>query len=196
MNESDRHIEKELFRLIASGDAHAFRAVYDQYQRKVYFIAWRLLHSEADAEDVVQEVFSRIWRGRNSIERIENFNAYLNTLVRNHIFNRLRKKAHENAFLVKSTRDIESQNDNINAGLEFKDLETQLHQAMKSLPPQQRKVFQLGRLDGWKHEEIALEMGISRETVKKHMMAAVRTIRSLLNSKGKMALLLIFILEK
>lgn len=173
----------ELLNNVAKGDQAAFRQLFDCYRGKVYVIAFRILQSESEAEDVLQDVFTKLWLNREKLTGILHFNAYLNTLIRNHIFNGLRKKAYEEDFLWASLQ--ESRNEEGYQVIELNELKELLHKAMNTLPPQQKKVFQLGRLEGLKHEEIAAELGISKETVKKHMAAALRYIKYFLNGWGK-----------
>ncbi|SRR5579862_2160130 len=171
--------EPLLLQQLANSDTEAFRMIFDHYRRKVWFIAWKLLHSVTEAEDVVQDVFAKIWTSRQNLAAIENFNAYINTLVRNHIYNMLRKKASEDVYIRENL-----QNNSESPVTDFNELQSFLDQAIANLPTQQKKVFQLGKIAGWKHEQIARELGISRETVKKHMMAATKSVREFLHAKG------------
>jgi RNA polymerase sigma-70 factor (family 1) len=187
---SPLHNEKELLMEIASGDERAFRSLFDHYRRKVYFVAWRLLQAEGEAEDVLQEVFTKVWVNREKLAEVDSFKAYLNTLLRNHIYNCLRKKANEENFLLETLKDGRAPGDAAHHRAELNELHLLLQQAVNTLPPQQKKVFQLGRLEGRKHEEIAEELGISRETVKKHMMAALQAVKDFLRRRGKVLLVL------
>lgn len=173
--------EGNALRLIASGDEAAFGRLYQQYRGKVYYISWKLLKSETAAEDVLQEVFAKIWNRRENLPLVENFNAYLNRVTRNHIFNVLRKKAHEALFLKEMARSAgDSALQDFNT-LVLHELERSLKEAVALLPPQQKKVFQLSRMYGLKHEEIAASMKISLGTVKKHMMMSLRSVKEYLS---------------
>jgi len=172
--------EGNALRLIAEGDEAAFGRLYQQYREKVYYISWKLLKSETAAEDALQEVFAKIWNRRENLPLVENFNAYLNRVTRNHIFNMLRKKANEELFLKEMARSAgHSRQQDFNT-LVLHELERNIKEAVEQLPPQQKKVFQLSRIYGLKQEEIAASMKISLGTVKKHMMMSLRSVKAYL----------------
>jgi len=171
--------EKELLTRVARGDETAFHTLFSQYSHKVYHSALRLLQSASHAEDVLQEVFMKIWLGREKLPGINCFSAYLNTITRNHIYNALRKLAGEELLLEKlfSPPPAANRPDTAIENMSLKELQDALQKVMATLTPQQKKVFELSRMEGLKHEEIALRLNISRETVKKHVSEALRIIR-------------------
>jgi len=175
--------EKELLSKVAKGDIAAFTCLYERYRRKVYFIAWKLLKNEAECEDVIQEVFTRIWVNRGMLGTIENFNSWMNTLIRNHLYNCLRKKANQDSFISGLTKHDINNGDTESDQIELRELQAQIKQAMNSLTTQQKKVFQLSRIEGFKHSEIAGILGISIETVKKHVIQAIGKIKICLAKK-------------
>lgn len=185
------HIEKALLVRVAAGDTPAFRELYEQYRKKVYFLAWHLLKTESESEDVCQEIFTKLWVNRQKLTEIEDFNAYLNTLIRNHIYNCLRRKASEESFVMEAL-DAERLPGTVMDPAELRELQLTLKEAIWNLPPQQKRVFELSRMEGYRHDEIALELHISRETVKKHVMAAIRNIRAFLRREGIETIYLIF----
>lgn len=167
-------------RLVAEGDQAAFGRLYHQYREKVFYISWKLLKCEMAAEDSLQEVFAKIWNRRENLPLVENFNAYLNRVTRNHIFNVLRKKANEELFLKEAARWARDSHHQVFNTLVLHELERNLKEAVAQLPPQQKKVFQLSRMHGLKQEEIAESMKISLGTVKKHMMMSLRSVKAYL----------------
>jgi len=190
--------EQILLGQVANGDERAFRVLYDRYRGQVFYIGIKLLKSPTEAEDVLQEVFSRVWINRKTLTEINNFSKYLNTITINHLYNLLRRKAHKEAFLHHEFFTTGPGQEAAFDTVDLRELEGLINKALVQLPPQQRKVFELGRLQGLKHEEIARQLNISRETVKKHMMEALRNIRSYLADKGEIvvtAWVLLFILQ-
>jgi RNA polymerase sigma-70 factor (ECF subfamily) len=135
------------------------------------------------AEDAVQEIFIKIWVNKEKLSEIENFRAYLHILVRNHALNSLRKLANEEQFIRKlmaseNHSDIETSDQAI-----YNELKKHLNEAVVTLSPQQKKAYNLSRIEGLKYEEIAEQMEISRETVKKHISEALRIIRKHLSEE-------------
>lgn len=122
----------------------------------------------------------KIWVGREKLPEINCFSAYLNTITRNHIYNALRKLAGEELLLEKllSPQSAAYRPDAAIENMSLRELQDALQKVMATLTPQQKKVFELSRMEGLKHEEIALRLNISRETVKKHVSEALRIIRA------------------
>ena len=184
--------ERELLISIANDDELAFHSLYHHYRNKVVTIAYKVLQSEPEVLDALQEIFLKIWIIRAKLPAIDNFNAYLNTITRNHLSNRLRKRLYEEMALSAIVRD------EISAGQEddpilIRQLHDILHNAIRRLPLQQKKVFELSRLEGVKQNDIAAQLHISRETVKRHLSEAARNLRNMLGSDMTAVILLILI---
>jgi RNA polymerase sigma-70 factor (family 1) len=178
MNVVKLYDEKSLLARVAQGDANAFEILYNQYRHKIIYFAWKFLRSDSRAEDVLQEIFLKIWMNRDQLPEIKNFKAWLTAITRNHIFNALRRLAVEEAFIMElSTKDTLPGQTEILDNLSFNELQNALQKAASTLTPQQKRIFELSRTEGLKHEQIAEKLEISRDTVKKHMTDALRKIR-------------------
>lgn len=169
---------RQLLLLLAEGDEQAYKLLYDQYRNRIYSLAFQLIKSKPVAEDVLQEVFVSIWLNRQRLPELENFHAWLRTITRNNLYNRLRKLATEEAFIrsVINEKNPEGEEHTMDtvAGNELKKI---LNQAIAQLTPQQRKVYVLGKEEGLRYDQIATELKLSRDTVKYHMTEALRSIR-------------------
>lgn len=193
MLQSISNIDKALILQVSEGDEGAFRILFDQYRNKIFSIAWKITGVESAAEDVVQEVFIKLWMNKEKLAEIENFNAYLNTITRNHIFNNLRKVAYEQTFLEELIRLQSVNTIDVSDSVLYNELQNLVHRAIQQLTPQQKKVFQLSRTDGLKHAEIAARLNISRSTVKDHIVEALRSIRTFLNAHEDLTSLLVIL---
>lgn len=172
--------ERELLLLIADGDQEAFRSLFDAYRNKIYTIGLDLTGSPAAAEDVVQDVFLKIWVRRDTLREVTHFRAYLFTTTRNHILELLRRDKlrtikQQHAQLNKDDKDNYHQGEMYVLEKEYGVL---LQKAVERLPQQQERVFRLIREQGMKRAEAAREMGISEDTVKSHFSQAIRNIRA------------------
>ena len=187
-----------LLKQVATGNAAAFRQLYNQYRKQVFYFGLKFLKSQTEAEDVLQEVYSKIWMNRKSLVEINNFSKYLNTLTLNHIYNLLRRKAHKEAFLHDELFNTVHSQEEAFESVDLHELEGLISKAVFDLPPQQRKVFELSRLQGLKHDEIAQHLNISKETVKKHIMEALRNVKFYLADKGEIVVttwIILFMLQ-
>ncbi len=186
MNNNDLHNEQALLELIASGDTTAFETLYHHYKKKIYSTAYGVLQSSTHAQDALQEIFIKIWVNRGKLKNMNYFPAWLNTIIRNHLYYKLRQQAKREKpldYLINDDHD--SFTEKIYNEAEFKELVVLVEEAMSKLSPQQQRVFELSRLQGLKHREIATEMNLSQETVKKYIMEALRQVRDYLQQHGR-----------
>jgi RNA polymerase sigma-70 factor (ECF subfamily) len=172
------HTEKELLEKTANGDERAFRCLFDRYQPKVYSFAMYITRSTYLSEEIVQEVFMKIWITRKGLADIEHFGAYLKTIAKNIASNYLKRLAHEQLILQKMAEEAPPSEANLENEVIMNELQRILDEAIATLPPQQQKVYLLHRYDNLKQEEIARQMQISYYTVKEHMKKALKTIRT------------------
>lgn len=176
---SDKNLldQTALLAKIAGGDERAFREVFNHYQRYIFTFAQKITRSSSDAEEIVQDIFLKVWFSRDQLLTIDNFGAYLNRLVRNHAFNLLRheaivSKAKTQMELNSSDNDLGTQQ-----ALDYKETKELLDDVVSRLPEQQRKVYALCHLEGGKYNEVAAKLNISPDTVHYHMKLALATIR-------------------
>ncbi|RXK83611.1 RNA polymerase sigma factor [Filimonas effusa] len=171
--------DMELLSRMAEGDANAFQKLFYQHWEKIFSIAVMYTKSEVLAEELVQDIFLKIWLHREKIQDQSNFQGYLFITARNHIYNKLRIKSQETEYrqeLHAHFADSRAADDL----LILKQSQELIHQAVESLPPQQRKIFILSRYEGLTLEEIGAQMGISPLTARAHMRKALASLRSFL----------------
>jgi RNA polymerase sigma-70 factor (family 1) len=179
---SDTFDESKLLELLVQGDEGAFARIFGRYQRKVYGTALGFLKSAALAEEIVQDVFMKVWLKRTEFGGVRNLEAYLLSMTRHLVLDRLKKAAYENNHLKAFTASFPDFTDTTDHLLRNRQCEILLQEAIAALPPQQKQVYRLAKTAGFSQEEIAEQMGISRLTVKKHMAMALQSIRQHLGS--------------
>lgn len=175
--------ETVLMQQVAAGNETAFRQLFDQYRQKIYSLAMYLTRSEVLSEEIVQDVFMKVWSNRDQLHQIDYFNAWLRTIARNTISNYLRGLARER--LALSRLDVTKNDSTLSSENIFLDRQYQqlMQEAIRQLPAQQQKAFLLSRQAGLKNEEIARQMGISIHTTKEHLQRATRSIRQYLDAR-------------
>ncbi|MDP4150824.1 MAG: RNA polymerase sigma-70 factor [Bacteroidota bacterium] len=186
--------EKSLLISVAQGDEAAFEVLFNQYKNKILFFTRKFLRSESKAEDALQEIFLKVWTCRQQLPEIRNFKTWLNTITRNYLFNALRRLALEEAFIKELSTNPGDQRDII-GDLTANELQLALQSAVANLSPQQKRIFQLSRVEGLKHEQIAERLAISRETVKKHMTDALCRIRAQMKTHESLVHLSVLLLS-
>lgn len=185
--------ERELLELIANGNEKAFKCLFDNYHLKLGGYIFRLTNSYQLSQEIVQDSFLKIWNDRQSLSNVNNFNAYLFTVARNYTLNVLKQIARER--MRKKAWEQDQENELIVLAEElasYKEFAAAMLQAVDQLPPRQKSVFQLSRNKGMSHEQIATQLNVSLETVKKHMVLALKSIRNYINTYS-ISLLIIFL---
>lgn len=181
MHNFTEYDEKALLAKVAAGNEAAFRLLFDAYRNRLYFYIFRLTLSKEVAEDILQDTFLKIWLNRDNLNQVEHFNAYLFKVGQNAVLTGMRRKAVE-ASIINNKQEQNTQQLIPDQQLHFKQVKATLQEAIEALPPQQKKVFLLRREEGRRIDEIANLMNISGLTVKKHLTAAQKTIRQVLET--------------
>jgi RNA polymerase sigma-70 factor (family 1) len=173
--------KESLLHLLSQGSEYAFTQIFDHYRGAVYGTAFKFLKSQEAAEEIVQDIFLKLWMKRTGIPSIHNFNAFLFTMARNAILDKLRKTANE-----KIAQQVLSKQQSFTDNTDHRVLDNQyqkiLEQAIDNLSPQQREVFRLAKMEGCSYKEIGEQLGISVLTVKVHMNKALASLREYLKT--------------
>lgn len=177
MQTKDVYNEEEVLRLLKSGSELAFAQVFDRYRPQIYRTARKFLKSTALAEEIVQEVFLKVWLLRETLDEVARLDAFLYTIARNLTLDALRKLATESVAKQQMALITEMSDNSTYRALQETQYSELLEQAVAQLPPQQKQVFQLAKVEGLSHEAIAERLNISRLTVKTHMAKALQAIR-------------------
>jgi len=186
--------EKELLQGIASGDEKAFTALFYGYHNQLAAFVLMITQSVELTEEIIQDVFVKLWQTKQELPYKEKFTAYLFILARNYTLNCIRKEAnirrHEKQYGVYAGETGLLSEDLLKEHPEYLTL---IDRAVAQLPPQQQKVFVLSRMDGLKHAEIAAQMGISKETVKKYIQWANQSVIDFVKTHQKIIALLVLV---
>lgn len=178
--------EKALLRQVAEGDERAFTHLFDHYHQRLGMHIYRITKSEQIAEELVHDVFLKIWLNRELLTGIENFAVYLYVVSKNAAFNALKRTAAENLRFT----SLETVSEQV---AEFEDdyRYVLIDEAIDQLPPQQRQVYMLSRHERLSYSEIALQMGLSKETVKKYLQIATASMMAYIGKSVKMTPVLV-----
>lgn len=162
---------------MAEGNEQAFRAIYEQYQDKVFAYAWRFTKSRHTAVEVVQQVFIKLWEKRASIDPDDHFEGYVMRMTQNHLLNLLRDTARDQQKMQRLYENMTRLHRQPEDYLLEKELAGIHQKAVDGLPPQQKLVYNLRNQHGLNNDAIAAQLNISPLTVKKHLAQAVKQIR-------------------
>jgi RNA polymerase sigma-70 factor (ECF subfamily) len=181
--------EATILKLLSQDSEYALQLVFDNHRNHIYKVALLYLKSPVLAEEVVQDVFIKLWFHRKSMPEIKCLEAWLHTVSKNLILNYLKKLSHE--WTARKNLAQPQNEDNADFRVRYAESNQLLRNAINQLSEQQRTIYTLSRHHGLSHEEIAEKLSISPLTVKTHMARALNAIRSYFQQHGEILPLLL-----
>ena len=183
---SNHNTDEELLALLKADHVQAFTILYERYWDRMLYIALSKLRSLAEAEEVLQDVFTSLWTRRRELNIHGSFSAYLAMAVKYKIINLIARENRQRAyseFKSRTQNDISTCTEDL---VTYEDLSRKLGEKIEALPSKGRLAFKLSREQGLSHKEIAQEMQITEKAVERNIARSVRTLymsmRHLLNS--------------
>ncbi|MGV8095757.1 MAG: RNA polymerase sigma factor [Mangrovibacterium sp.] len=177
MTGSEIHTEKSLIAALRKSDAGAFDKIFSIYDRRLYYFALGYLKSKDEAEEVVQEVFYKIWKNRESLNPDLSFKAYIFKIAYNHIQELFLKLAQGRNYLneiINSSVDFTTDMDD---RINYQSLLDLVDRLIERLPDRQREIFIMRKKENKPLKDIAAELGISPKTVENHMTEAMKKLK-------------------
>lgn len=168
--------ERELITSLKMGDEGAFTTLYKMYWPKVHNFSRLYLTSVSEVEEIVQEVFVKVWEARLFLKEDESFKGLLFIITRNIIFNQFRKSFNENAYKATVLNSAKTEYD-IENEMEASDLKAYIKTLVSELTPRQKEIFELSREQHLSYKEISVRLCISEKTVERHINEALKYLR-------------------
>lgn len=172
------------FKALGEGDSSEFEPLFAHYRKKVFGVAFKMLKDRTDAEEIVQEVFLSLWLSRARLGDVEDPEAYLFTTTFHAVSRELKRIARNSELIEAVIRRMAGTQENIEQGITVKEAGQLVRKALQKLPPQQRTVYELSKLQGLSYFEIARHMHLSEHTVRNHLSVASKTIRKILKKSA------------
>ncbi len=171
------HISDLQHRIAAFEDQHAYRELYNRYQPALMRFAYTICHSKEGAEEIVSDVFIRVWVKRKTLDHIQNLKLYLYIATRNFSLNYCRN---QRKFQSLQMEDLNVEMESMIAGpherLLSAELQKQVFEVVDSLPTQCKIIFKLVKEDGLKYKEVAELLHLSAKTVENQLAIAIKRI--------------------
>jgi RNA polymerase sigma-70 factor (ECF subfamily) len=182
--------ELSLLADLKSGGEAAFNYFYDKYSLQLYRKLLKMVQADVIAEELLQDLFMKIWEKREQIDPEQPFKSYLYRIAERIVYDYFRKLAREakaSDFIKTNSTEIYEQFDS--GGLES-ELRNKVQNAIARLPEQQRAVFNLCKIEGKSYEEASALLGITVGTINTHITRATKTIKGYLSETDNLALIL------
>lgn len=195
MTASSAYDEKALLSAIANGSEPAFRQLFLHWHQQLAGYIYRITESKEHTEEIVQDVFLKIWMVRETLTGIRNFKSFLLVVSRNRAYDVLKQQSRER--WKRKAWETESAIQHFCEPPEMELIQLSLiDKAIASLPPRRKEVFLLCRYEGFAYNEAAEQLGISRESVKTHLRLATASISTFIRSNASAIFLSLTILSK
>ena len=154
-----------------------FNCLFDAYKNRLYGFVFAISNSHYIAEEMTQEIFMKVWLRRDILLAVDNIEGYLFAMARNSTLNHLRKAKNDARIMHELQSAMHPAKNDVEEWTASHECETIVREAITLLSPQRKLVYQLSRNEGLNHEQIAGELRLSRNTVKNHLIEALRLIR-------------------
>lgn len=177
---------------IQSAD-HLFENIFYAKKEKVYHFLLGMMKSEFVAEEITQEVFIKLWMQRETLADINNIDAYLFRVTKNHALNHIRQAANSQKIVQRYTAPILPYEEYTEKKVLERDYQELLNKALDQLSPQRKLVYKLSREEGLSHIEIAEQLHVSKHTVKNHLVYTLSFLKDYLVRHGIAFLFLLFL---
>jgi RNA polymerase sigma-70 factor (family 1) len=169
--------DSELISLLNTGDELAYTEIYNRYWAVLYSHARRMLRDDDEAMDIVQDIFTTLWRRASEINFNTSVKAYLYSSVRNQTLNYINRGKLKNSYLESLTEFIEKGSTETDDLIIYNEFVKRVEKEVENFPQKMRDIFQMSRNDGLSHKEIAEKLDITEHGVKKSINRALKLLK-------------------
>jgi len=193
LNQKKKINDADLVHRIKYGEKEAYQELFNKYAPKIYHFSLSYLKNDADAEELVQDVFLKVWEKRKILDSTQNIKTYIFKIAINTIYDFIRRKNIENAFNDFAKENYETNSNSTWNTIVLEDMQATLKKLVAQMPEQRRKVYKLSKEDGLSNEEIAQKLKLSKRTVENQLYRAVAFLKEHLKNDSAIALLFFYL---
>lgn len=183
--------EKQLVEALSKGNILAFNELFEIYSSRLYKFGLKYFHVQAEAEEMVQDVFLKIWNNREKLKVEKSFNAYIFTIAFNQIRKHFKKK---NSFTEMTEAILEHLEDHsTEQSITYQSVLDQVSEILNELPPKKKQIFEMSRFEGLSSKEIAAKLGLSPKTIDNQVSEVICYLKEKVQLKEIALLLFLFL---
>ncbi|MFA5326346.1 MAG: RNA polymerase sigma-70 factor [Prolixibacteraceae bacterium] len=171
------HTEKELLRKLREGDSFAFEVLFYKYRNKVKGFALKMVPTQVDPEEIVQEVFVKLWLKKELVNPEKDFQSFLFSIAKNLILDHLKSAVNRKLYFVGEHFQHDLMTDESQELTLNDEKEEKLEQLIAEIPERRREIFRLSRFEGLSYKQIAEKLNISENTVDSQIRNALAFLR-------------------
>jgi RNA polymerase sigma-70 factor (ECF subfamily) len=171
-----KYEDQQLVQSLQKGNVAAFDSLFEIYSPKLYGFAFKYFRNEAEAEELVQEVFVKVWENRHGLKTEHSFKSYLFTIA----LNQIRKYFNKKAVALRYLESLQHEPEFSDPALaeDYESALQKLNSIIDQMPSRRREIFIKSKLEGKSSKEVAAELNISPGTVDNQVSEALRFLRS------------------
>ncbi|HWW40071.1 RNA polymerase sigma-70 factor [Pedobacter sp.] len=175
--------EQEILLQLQMGDSNAFDLIYKHYSPRIYRNILRLVKQEALAEEILQDVFMRVWEKRAALNVENSFKSYLFKIAYNLVMDFFRRAAFDRNLMAHLSVVSTAFYSNTEEITDLKDTQALLQEAIEALPPQRKKIYLMCKIEGKSYQEVSQLLDISSSTISDHIVKATKSVKEHLSDK-------------
>jgi RNA polymerase sigma-70 factor (ECF subfamily) len=184
VNEKFSNSDVSLVRRLKENDKPAFELIFNKFNKKLYYFTLSYVHSKAETEEIIQNVFIALWENRDMLNEAFPLQNYLYKVTINHIYNYYKHQLVRRRYFEKMILERNDEDQEPVQGILANDLGEIMNRIIGELPVRQRIIFRLSRTDGLCHAEIAHKLGLSVRSVENQIYRALKYIREKLSKES------------
>jgi RNA polymerase sigma-70 factor, ECF subfamily len=184
-------INETTVKSFVSGDMRAFDEIYFVFSSKLQKFIYSLVKTDADTEEIVQDVFVKTWENREKLKNHTSFESYIFTIAYNTTISLIRKRVKENLY-IEYIKSVQIEMDSsVSESYDYDDIHEKLNFTIEKMPDRQKEVFKMKHFQGFSYKQIADELGVSINTIENHMVKAHKFLKENLGKNYLPSLLFI-----
>jgi RNA polymerase sigma-70 factor (ECF subfamily) len=165
---------------LKKGSSKAFDSIYRMYAKRLYAYCLQFTKSPEDSEEIVQDVFVKLWTNRKRIRQEDTLRSLLFIMTKHHIINAFRSRIHQPVYEEYTNyKEMESV-ENVCQQLEYQEFVVKFKKAVQTLPSTQKKVIILSKIQELSNKEIAEKLALSEQTVKNSLSLGLKYLKEVL----------------
>ncbi|MGQ8334944.1 RNA polymerase sigma-70 factor [Sunxiuqinia sp. A32] len=185
--------QEEILANLMSNDKTALEDLFNYYYPRLFRFSKTFLKFDDGIDDILQEVFIKIWDNRQNIKTNTSFNSYIFTITQNLLLNELRRRLNNQKIKDQILRASIAQEYHSFESFEYEELRVKTVEFIEELPVKQKEIFKLSRVEGLSHKEIAERLNISTKTVEYHIGQAISQLRKKYRTVGLISALYLYL---
>lgn len=192
MGKQVQYNEPQLILSLKNGSYKAFERIYEMYAKRLFAYSVQFTKSQEESEEIVQDVFMRLWTNRAKIRQEDTLRSLLFIMTKHYLINAFRTKINQPEYEEYIQYINERSVDDASCQLEYQEFVAKFRAILKTLPETQQKVITLSKIEQFSNKEIADKLSLSEQTVKNQLSLGLKTLKEKLGSLG-VYLMLLFI---